>query len=259
MDDWILGDDALLKVKDLALFYPCSGNDLLEPIELFSPHVSEFWFVDRGYFTSGHQDTRFYGADEAADRQRPLLEHDRRYRLLDRRIEGPPDWDRRHVDIEPCVLSETYRHLESRRLITVHRRRGYGFSAFRKEIAAGRLGVFFYRRDSVGEGGSGNQWLRKEHLDEVCAKLADGGLLVIDGSDGSGYIRRTGIYKTLCKHAWKSPRLSPAEIISGLPVCPDGAGRQFRCVGYAGSGYGPTLIWQVSRPIQHSPSIGDPA
>jgi hypothetical protein len=58
------------------LFYPGSGNDLLVPIQLFSPFVTDFWFVDKGYFSPGHQDTHYDGLDIPATMQRPLLADD---------------------------------------------------------------------------------------------------------------------------------------------------------------------------------------
>ena len=173
-DCWILDEEKLRGVDGQALFYPCSGNDLRVPIEIFSPYVTDFWFVDRGYFSPGHQDTKSYGADIPADKQRHLLETDKRYKFLNKNIQGPPSWNPNEKNIEPCILSETYCHIQTGKEIRVHRRRGYGRSAFRNEPAIDKLGVFFYRRDSQGEGGSGNHWLRREHLDEVLDRLVDG-------------------------------------------------------------------------------------
>ena len=40
-------DITLLKgLRGTALFYPGTGNDWKEPIELFVPYITEFWFVD---------------------------------------------------------------------------------------------------------------------------------------------------------------------------------------------------------------------
>ena len=165
---FVLGKEQLERVKDSALFYPCSGNDLLTPIELFSPYVTDFWFVDRGYFSPGHQDTKFYGFDVSANKQRSVLEENSRYELLAKEVVGPPTWSPENRDITPCILTKTYRHIQTEREIKIRRRRGYGYSAFRSEINA--LGVFFYRGDSHGEGGSGNLWLKDEHIDEICNK-----------------------------------------------------------------------------------------
>ena len=39
------------------LFYPCAGADFEVPVTTFAATISEFIFVDRGYFAPGHQDT----------------------------------------------------------------------------------------------------------------------------------------------------------------------------------------------------------
>jgi len=242
-EQFVVGKEQLEKVKDLALFYPCSGRDFLVPIEIFSPYVTDFWFVDCNYFLLG----------KPADKQQPVLDRNRQYELLSKNIEGPPAWPSSERDITPCILTETYRHLKTNRIIRVHRRRGYGYSALRFEKRMGKLGVFFYRGDSEGEGGSGNHWLRQEHLDEVFAKLIDGGLLVLDGSNGRPYQlkRRSGILREICKYAHKTDReisKTPEELIASMSTVVDKKGRQYNCIGYAGMKYGPTMIWQVEYP-----------
>lgn len=192
---FIITQKTLLSVENSTLFYPCAGNDFFVPIHVFSPFFTEFWFVDRGYFSPGHQDTKYYGLDAPADQQPPLLQRHPDYGLIDTDIIGPPTWNWHIGDIEPCILTETYLHLPSSRLIRIHRRRGYGISAFKKEI--GSLGVFFYRGDSEGEGegGSGNFWLYSKRIQDICEKLIDGGLIVTDGSQHSE--RKDNIYKDL--------------------------------------------------------------
>jgi hypothetical protein len=237
---------ALEKLQGSRLFYPCSGADVLTPIRLFAPYIQDFWFVDRGYFRSGHQDTREYGFDRPANRHSPLLERDADYRLLDVRIKGLPDQSRYDDDIDPCVRTEEYKHLPSDRVITINTRRGYGFSAFRNEISS--IGVFFYRGDSPGEGGSGNHWLKKEHIWEVFAKLENHGLMVLDGSDGLPYIRKQfGEYSSFWKY--RSVRFTSQQEIKELcKPFKDRAGNAFTCVGCAGRRYGNTLAWQIQVP-----------
>lgn len=245
---YVLNGDALPEIRNTALFYPCSGNDLDVSIQLFSPFVSDFWFVDRGYFSSGHQDTRNYGFDAPADKQKPLLEADSNYRLIGKpTIVGPPNWDRDDRDIEPCILTETYLHIASERCFRIHRRRGYGFSALDKVITS--LGVFFYRGDSEGEGGSGNLWLASDHLSDVLDKLVDGGLIVTDGSQHGTTYRNNYAkeYEELWKWRFQSCSMKAEEIIESAKAFTDKAGRTFTCVGYAGHRYGPTLIWQVKK------------
>ena len=245
-EKYILGSDVLAAVEDLALYYPCSGNDLDDPLRLFSPFVTDFWFVDRGYFTPGHQDTKAYGFDRPADEVEPILGKNADYQLLRADIEGMPHWNLHNRDIEPCILTETYRHLPSGKTIKVRRRRGYGFSAFRNDIR--RIGVFFYRGDSPGEGGSGNLWLKPDHIDEICAKLIDGGLLVTDGSQQSARTKsspKAEYYPLAQYHGTRPHPKDPDEIVRTTKPFTDTKGRTFTCVGYAGERYGPTLIWQV--------------
>lgn len=243
-----LSKDNLVVVNGSALFYPCSGSDLEAPIWLFSPFVTEFWFVDRGYFTPGHQDTKGYGFDRPADEVAPILDRDADYQLLGTNIEGPAYWRLSNRDIEPCILTEIYRHLPSGRTIQIKRRRGYGFSAFRNDIR--QIGVFFYRGDSGGEGGSGNLWLKPDHINEICAKLIDGGLLVTDGSQQSKWTKPApnSEYWPLAQFHGGRPRpKDPEEILRVTRPFTDSKGRTFTCVGYAGERYGPTLIWRVAR------------
>lgn len=244
---YILGSNALGAVEGTALFYPCSGNDLEVPIRLFSPLVTEFWFVDQGYFTPGHQDTKRYGFDRPANEVEPLLGDDADYKLLRKDIDGVPYWSLHDRDIEPCILTETYEHLQSGKTVTVNRRRGYGFSAFRNDIR--KIGVFFYRGDSQGEGGSGNLWLDPKHVDEVCAKLVDGGLFVTDGSQRKRWMNSTstGAYHQLSKYNFEKCPMPPDELVDSSKPFTDSKGRTFTCIGYAGERYGPTLVWRVDR------------
>lgn len=245
-EHYVLCRNVLPYIENTALFYPCSGNDLVVPIQLFAPSVTDFWFVDHGYFSSDHHDTKDYGFDKPADKQKPLLEADSNYRLIGKpTIAGPPNWDSNDRDIEPCVLTETYLHIASERCFRIHRRRGYGFSALRKEITS--LGVFFYRGDSEGEGGSGNLWLASDHISDVLKKLVDGGLIVTDGSQhgrthAKNYAKE---YEELWKYRKCSMDVKEIKKIIESARFTDEEGRTFTCVGYAGHRYGPTLIWQV--------------
>lgn len=245
-EQYIRGSEALAAVEGTALFYPCSGNDLEVPIRLFSPFMTEFWFVDRGYFTPGHQNTKRYGFDRPADEVAPVLGGDADYNLLRKDIEGLPYWSKHSRDIEPCILTETYRHVPSGKSVKIKRRRGYGFSAFRNDIR--KIGVFFYRGDSQGEGGSGNLWLNPKHVDEVCGKLVDDGLFVTDGSQRKRWMNSTstGAYHQLSKYNFEKCPMSPEELVANTKSFADSKGRTFTCIGYAGERYGPTLIWRVN-------------
>ena len=239
----ILTGETLSRIENSTLFYPCAGGDLLEPIRLFSPFVTDFWFADRGYFSPGHQDTEYYGLDVPADRLPPVLRDDAAYSLLEKRIRGIPEWRRYEHDIPPCVLTEVYRHNPSGRRIRIHLRRGYALSALRKEIRS--LGVFFYRGDSEGEGGSGHYWLSSQQLAEILPMLVKDGLIVTDGSQGGRYDRKSP-YRELVRFHRQEPERDGIDPVAMVQPFRDKAGRHFECIGQVRSGYSPTLIWRVT-------------
>lgn len=247
---------ALERIGHLPLFYPCSGADLLAPIKTFAPYIKEFWFVDKDYFR-----------DMKPEQERPALALKDGYKLLNvafRKIddsvwEGRKNVYKAHYEVCPRVVRiETYQHLTSGSIITIHRHRRTGPSALETEID--QLGIFYYRGDSNADGGSKTHWLtihkwatpgeqkrtlRKGALIfEVLDKLVDGGLIVTDGSMCMG---KNNPYRELQRfhsdHAIKAKAVNEAQQFT------DPTGRKFHCIGYAGECYRcPTLIWQVSRP-----------
>lgn len=235
-------------IQDRALFYPCSGGDLMLPIETFSGYIRDFWFVDLCYFWPGHCHTKDFGLDRPADEVSPYLAAHPDFAFLDAKIDGPVSgqiedlWlaGRHRRDIIPCVRTEMYMHVPSGRYIFLHFRRGYGLSGFKKEKF--RLGVFFYRGDSGGEGGSGNLWLAPAKIDLICSRLSDGGLMVTDGSN-NGHNRHHAFMWNHGEHPGGQ----------GVPNTGDQfvdhVGRTFTCVGNLGLRYGPTLAWQVMKPV----------
>ena len=164
----------LKHVESTQLFYPASARDYLAPIEMFAPHVKDFWFADIAYF----------GQDDMLG-DAPVLSLDQGYKLLDLRVNDKivPDeqWkdDPKYLHGPPCVRTEEYSYLDSKQRIQIHFYRRRGCTALRRDID--RLGVFFYRRDS-NEGGSGTLWF-PNHVNDIFEKLIDGGLIVTDGSN----------------------------------------------------------------------------
>ena len=242
---FVINEELRKSVEGTTLFYPCSGNDFRAPLQLFSPFISEFWFVDVQYFTNLHR----------ADRAQPVFHKVREYELIETPvIVGPPTFrketrtdpktGKQDPFIEPCVLTEVYRHLPTGKTVKVHRRRGFGTSAFDQEIAS--LGVFYYRGDSMGEGGSGDCWLCRPLLQLVLSKLVSGGLFVTDGSQGE----RSSEYQELWKFHDSDVGKEAVDLV--MPFT-DKDGVAFSCVGYAGQRYGPTLIWRVVKPTPSAP------
>ena len=185
--------EILKQLDGTTLFYPCSDKDLKTPVSLFSPYIRDFWFVDKEYFLHN-----------AASKEQPALHDSQTYELLDIEItgretadseqKGNPEVGKRRAEwVEPCVRTERYVHKDTGRIISIHRRRGYGLAGLQKEIKTGALGVFFYRGDSDDPDTKGSRqlWLtlqrgkitHKRHIYEVLDKLVNGGLIVTDGSN----------------------------------------------------------------------------
>jgi hypothetical protein len=273
-------NESLKAVEGTTLFYPCSGADLAVPIRLFSPAVSEFWFVDLAYFRS---DVNYCWNGERADQVKAVLSAEGDYELIEKTIDGPPTacmesktidgpptacMESKTIDgpptacmesrtipttgkrypylvpyLVPCVLTETYKHNPTGKTVKVHRRRGYGKIAFDKVISS--LGVFFYRGDSEGDGGSGYHWLWPQALRPVLAKLISGGLIVTDGSQ-----HHSRKYREFWKH--KGTRSGRKAMDDAMAFTRDGC--SFTCVGYADNRYGPTLIWRVVKQTESQAS-----
>ena len=251
---YLLSGTDLSQVDGKMLFYPCSGDDLMTPVELFSPRITTFFFVDCEYFCSGSQAGLSETRPSAEDTS-PLLRRNDDYRLLSTRIEGLPTQRSgcSRAEFKPCRLYETYRHVPSNREITVIRKRSFGRYTFREEV--GEIGVFFYRGDSEGEGGSGDMWLKQRWIEEILKKLVDGGFLVTDGSNHGRFKIKKYKYQELVRyHSWAcSEGCSDIEGALGRRFHFEaGSGRNssrylFDCVGYAGVRYGDTFAWQITK------------
>jgi hypothetical protein len=233
---------ALLEgLESRVLFYPCAGADFKLPVTIFASVIDVFWFVDRGYFCPGHQNTRNERLDRPATDISPLFV-DPDFEYLKCEIQGPPVYDKDKADITPCILTEYYNYRPLGRTIQLKFRRGYGFSAFDTEID--HLSVFFYRGDSQGEGGSGNLWFKRDPEKAIWNKLVDHGWLVTDFSqthnqDAFRYIAKAA-------KAGKITRISdllspPFQYYSGKSDI------TFTCLGYLGKRYGPTMVFRVDK------------
>lgn len=236
-----------------SLFYPCSGSDLLTPLTLFAGKVATLRFVDRGYFRPGDQDTRHFGLDRPAAETGPILPPAHDWSLLkkDHAEQESKDDEDDEEDFDPwrryrgiVRLTETYHHNPSGREFRVIRSNDDARRAF--VGLNDRLGVFFYRGDSLGEGGSGILWNDAPLMERVLGKLVNGGLLVTDGSNpGDGHHRSFSQHAPLLSaHGVRTARHARERIGYAFT---DFAGRRLTCIGYAGQRYGATLIWQVVR------------
>ena len=258
LNKFILDETILEGITSPNLYYPNSGMDLMDAISLFSPYISEFYFVDMSYFAyRSWVSAMCKPADEIA----PLLSHRDNYRLLGVEFsEGPMqadvEWRSDPVTgesyrwVEPCTRSERYVHIPSEREIVVHRRRGFGVSGLKKLID--QLGVFYYRGDSSE--GSNTAWLsihgylhkkgKRYPFDEVLDRIVDKGLVVTDGS-----WCHYGEYLEFARAPQGGSR-DILQTIADAASFTDSRGFSYRCVGYAGRSAGrpASLIWQVRRP-----------
>jgi hypothetical protein len=178
-----------------------------------------------------------------------VLRQEHGYGLLNvkfnRNIVPDAEWqtDSKYQGVPSCIRTESYLHRESNHQIRIHRHRRRGPTAMRE---IGRLGVFFYRGCSTE--GSSTFWLTSKkyggigQIDEVLDRLIDGGLVVTDGSmcEGTG-----NPYRELCR--FFGNREPGFNAVEQAETFQDDEDRTFRCVGYAGEKYGPTLVWQVRR------------
>jgi len=279
--DIFIRKSALEQIDGSRLFSPCCGLDLQTPLALFTPFVREFVFVDIVFGREQNPRSGEQESPDGLDLSAPVADcfprlknaftpfaselvgparaklhyiverYVHRYGLLE-----PVE----HPELEPATMTETYRHRFSRRHIRIVRRRGFGFTTFRKYIDS--IGVFFYRGDSLGDGGSGDLWLARVHLLELLDKLRNGGLIVTDGSNhghGDRYYhdsRDNREYRSLWTYHGKRG-LRPDPLPEPFN---DRLGNRFECVGYAGQrGFGPVLIWQVWKPDAKMPEIKSPA
>jgi hypothetical protein len=233
------------KVADLSsrvLFYPCSGGDLIQPIRLFAPRITTFWFVDIGYF----QRTPPEMTPNVFQKNRDFIFIEREIKTANLPTEEWID-DPKYRGTPPYILTEKYIHHPSETLITIHRHMRRGPSALRKEID--RLGVFFYRGDS-SEGGSGTLWLagrRTSMLEKkglpslIIDKLVDGGLIATDGSLCNVHGNLYGFFRTAVDEV---ARTSDLQIRYHI----DPFGNRFDFLANLGTFRGnPTLLWRLTK------------
>lgn len=112
----------------------------------------------------------------------------------------------------------------SRRLnkITSSQSEGLPRSSFRCEDAQSavesikRIDVLFYRRDGVGEGGSGIFVLGDTFLPELLKRFpAQGGYIITDGSNSGGNFERMTSTSGLTKYGWHLKKTDSQPFLAG--------------------------------------------
>lgn len=228
------------------LYYPCCGNDTIEPIRIFLNQVDQFHFADN--------DNIDLPAVEGQGERRRYTSVFNRGKSCEGREEGRlpirPNWfvqksEMHHIDIDQVVLDFAKQltdnvHLPkspkiyqeswgnsrdgSKTEVICHRNDGV-----LTLCSLDKLSVFFYRGDSVGESGSGQWWLGPKLFNFVIDKLLDGGLIITDGSNPDPMFRRV---------EWASLWSEKNDFVY--------RDRAFKCLGQIAPIRGrATYVWQV--------------
>jgi len=254
-DSWI-DPAALASIPVPTLYHPCCGNDLEQPLSIFMNHISWFVFVDKAY----HNPTGYKVRYDSAPRFLSRAGYKRTERT-EARLD--PDFVARkrmfECYIEPISVNEKWIGKKDKRSLTVTFRKGSGINSLLgpsdNRLPLGEIGVFFYRGDSFGEGGSAIPWGTKKEgpgrsgkylLDLVLERMPPGALLVTDGSNMHLRRRRTDRHSPwypLTAHGWS--RTEPQRAFQTARPFFTPFGRLMTPVGYAGLRYGPTLAWRV--------------
>lgn len=220
------------------LFYPTSGSDWNDFLEVFVGRVAEFHFCDITYQFDLRHRRSFNLSSE--------------YRLIDDWIEGPKTASIENRDgyrwVEPAKKFQVWQHIESGWSFKLIRRRGFGQYAL-AEFADRSIGVFVHRGDSPGEGGSNvyyfsNMSSRHEPLghlfNKLTSKLTDISLVITDGSNvNSGMRFLKQFHRSDVEGSEAYAQLCDKTFLFGTMKC--------RCVGFFPRRYGPTLVWCVKR------------
>lgn len=163
--------------------YPCAGNDISEPVQVFGERYDTFVFVDIKY---------------SEESKVPEIPRWNELRGSHRRV-GSPNASIRLVQdgrskfrvVDPEWFLADYINETTGRKILVVRRRGFGQYALH-ELQDGSLSMFMHRRDSSGEGGSNVFYLANREtshkpisnlLDLIKRKMTNPALIASDGSN----------------------------------------------------------------------------
>lgn len=205
--------------QNSTLFYPMAGRDVRQPINSFLPHyIDTFLFCDMIHRHDVRDalpamDFEFQGFDNVLDAQ--IADH---WKLLRANV-TTMRWT---ASKSGLAFRTIYLKADAQELIQT--------LAARNE----QFGVFFYRGDSPGEGGSDVYLLQPPILETTLQIIEDNGVLVSDGSNAIPEFSEFHHQRAPVKKIRASKSF---EIQS----------RRFHCIGTCGHKYGPAIAWRVSR------------
>jgi hypothetical protein len=226
--------DWLNRIQGGAFYYPASGDDLEEPINVFAGHVSEMTFCDIAYNNLGALPPGMPVPPDCIEYIGPL-------RAAVSRSDG-----KRHVESGKRI--DTYRS-NRRKSLKIIWRRGFGQMGL-EEFGNNSISVFMHRGDRIGEGGSNAFFLanrRKRHaplsnlFSKLRLRLRECSLIVSDGSNSD--IRLTRRYNGI-----SATPLSPEQVYSEIRKEKFHSHElTWQCVGWLSKRYGHTLVWGVTK------------
>ena len=231
------------------LFYPCCGNDIVDAIKYFHPIIDTFFFCDINVYSIDRNENvkrineilpnfdLFKSTEECFWMRNYDLRCRKKIISGRERIVEPLIYKRTRVR----KLIQTWRSEKESRDITIISALGDGYEVFSNDELLTQIGIFFYRGDSYGEGGSDVRWLESEnefqrdgygrHIDTVLQKIADKGLIVTDGSNIGN------MYRFLKYSDVNSNKMNEATINN----------ISFKLIGQLVTNHRDTYVWQIEK------------
>ena len=212
-------------------FYPCAGRDIRIFLRLFAHTVDTFWFADTKYARGNP--IRWSVPSLKLPKWNPVFEEEL---FLESKATEIP------------VAVKRYQFLNERfnKTVTINFAAGHAIEVFERLPVENVLAVFCHRGDSTGEGGSDTFWLRDRggatypqgQLVRVLDSLTNGSLVISDGSNAEPQFSS---YHRDSEAPNDAHRTQKAFSIGD---------KHFECVGAIDNNYGPTFVWQVTKPQQ---------
>lgn len=256
-----------IKVPEGPLFYPSSGSDTIEPIKLFIDTVSEYHFVDIAFVPSlpmlEANPNRPYvsrGCFQKLDKEYiiplDIIKSADRKRNMRREVDNKILEKLKELNIESVgyrgrdtiTRKEIWEYTpEIDRTLEIYAHRQDGLIKF---MELDKIAVFFLRGDSMGEGGSGQEWFKPNIFDLIIDKLLDGGFIVTDGSGYYGNYEEYSGPSYPNTFPWENKCVQNSDTWDEKLKKPKDfnyRNREFICVGECGERYGTVYLWKVQK------------
>jgi hypothetical protein len=207
-----------------ALFYPCCGQDTYYPLALFKNIIEDFHFADPFQLSLPNlKNLEHFQARPPL--VKTLEQFDESFKIVNQQQ-------------MPRFYYEGWESSQSRKKFNIYSHPYDGEQVIEK---LNSISVFFYRGDSMCDGGSGIKWFGPELFNKVLDKLVDGGLIITDGSNPDPKHLMTK-WKSLYEHShWGFPDLEEGEMPENFTY----DWKRFICLGKIGERYGNVYVWQV--------------